>query len=157
MALSLNLGSAFGASVNVGVLPWLTTALKEIQDDGNLIKVADVLSPLDRQAVIKITNTRIANVYQTLAKGVIPIGNQSANVSGQSIFCELTATASRTVTGAPDILVPVVSRIELRLPNDAELDDTVAKQLLLANYAALCDANAVLKITDKMRGSLIAL
>lgn len=153
MPIDLNLGSAFGTAVNKSLLPWTLAALKVTQDDGSLVKVTNVLSPLDKQSSIKIANTRIANVYNTLAKGSIPIGNQAANTTGQAIFVELNATASKVV-GSDTILLPMIARIELKLPNDGELTNGNVEQLLLATYAALCDAVGTMRATEIMRGVL---
>lgn len=153
MALNLNLGAAFETAVPVDLAPWKPEALKVMEENGTLVKVADVLSPLDKQASVKITNTRIANVYNTLAKGAIPIGNQSTNTSGQSIFTELVATASKTV-GDQEVLLPVVARVEVRLPNDGDLTDANALTLILATLAAMCDDSGNLHVTNMMRGVL---
>lgn len=154
MALDLNLGAAFAGASNLPVLPWLATSLKVMENDGSLMKLSDVFSPLDRQAVVKITNTRIANVYNTLAKGSIPIGNQAVNTTGQSIFCELSATASEDVGGTL-ILSPMVARIELRLPNNGSLTDALAATLLQATYTAMCTpATKDLRALAMMRGVL---
>ena len=154
MSLDLNLGSAFETPVNLDLAPWKADALQVIQNDGTLIKAADVLSPLDKQATVKITNTRIANVYQTLAKGQIPIGNQAPNTSGQTIFVELNATASKTV-GSVEILVPLTARIELRIPNDGDLTNANVETLVMAALAALYDDAGVSRFTDVMRGVLL--
>lgn len=153
MALNLNLGDAFEAAAPVDLLPWKPEALKVMEENGTLVKIADVLSPLDKQASVKITNTRIANVYNTLAKGTIPIGNQSTNTSGQSIFTELVATASKTV-GDQVVLLPVVARVEVRLPNDGDLTDANVLSLILATLAAMCDDSGELHVTNMMRGVL---
>lgn len=154
MALDLNLGAAFAASSNVAMLPWLTTSLKVQENNGNLVRVSDVLSPLDRQAWVKFTNTRIANVYNTLAKGSIPLGNQATNTTGQSIFTELTVAASETV-GTDLIISPAVARIELRLPNNTSLTDALVTQLLNAAYCAMCTpATTTIRATSMMRGVL---
>lgn len=153
MSVELNLGAAFETAVDVPVAPWKSEALRVTQDTGDLVKISDVLSPLDKQAVAKISNTRIANVYTTLAKGSIPIGNQSLNTSGQSIFVELTATGSKTV-GTETILVPVVARVELRLPNDGDLTNADIRKLLLACLALCQDSAGADRFTDMMRGVL---
>ncbi len=152
--LDLNLGSAFDAPVTVNLAPWSYQSLQVVQNDGNLVKAADVLSPLDKQASVKITNTKIANVYNTLAKGQIPIGNQSSNSSGQSIFVELNATASKTV-GSTEVLLPVVARIEVRLPNDGELTNADVVTLVMACFATMHDGMGVPRVTDMMRGVLL--
>jgi len=153
MSLDLNLGAAFDTAVDVDLAPWLPTALKVMSNDGTLIKAADVLSPLDKQAVVKITNTRIANVYNTLGKGVIPIGNQAVNTSGQSIFAELTATASETIDTV-EVLSPLVARIEVRLPNNGSMTDANVLTLVMATLASMCDADGTLQVLSMMRGVL---
>lgn len=154
MPLELNLGTAFNTAVSKSLLPWKATALQVIQNDGSLVKAANVLSPLDKQSVVKITNTRIANVYNTLAKGSIPSGNQSSNPTGQSIFVELNATASKTV-GTTEVHLPVVCRIEVRLPNDGDLTNANIETLILATLAAMYDPTGVSRVTDMMRGVLM--
>lgn len=129
-------------------------ALQVIQDDGNLVRLANILTPLDRQSVLKITNTRIPNVYQTLAKGSIPTQAQSLNTSGQTIFCELNATALKS-GGASDVYLPVAARLELRLPNDGELDNQFVLSLVNALLAGVADSDTGrIRITDIMRGVL---
>lgn len=153
MPLDLNLGAAFAATVNKPMGPWLPSALKITEDDGTLLKLCDVLSPLDKQAALKITNTKIANVYNTLAKGSIPVGNQSTNTSGQRLFVELNVTASKTV-GTTVVLTPAVVRIDLSLPNDGDLTDANVESLVLAAYAALCTPAGAPRATTMMRGVL---
>lgn len=155
MALDLNQGLAFNTSSTetLPVFPPATGAFKVIQDDGTLVKVANILSPLDKQMSVKITNTRIANVYNTLAKGTIPLGNQATNTSGQSVFVELSATASKTV-GTTEILLPVVARAELRLPNDGDLEEGDIETLLSCLISLFYDQSALLSVTSMMRGAL---
>lgn len=154
MPLDLNLGLAFNTAVSISLAPYKAVALQVIQNDGSLVKAANVMSPLNKQSEMKITNTKIANVYNTLAKGTIPIGNQSPNTSGQSIFIELTATASRLV-GITEILLPLVARVEVRLPNDGELTSANVQTLVLAALAGMYDAAGVSRVTDMMRGVLM--
>ncbi len=151
--LDNNLGAAFGTPVNVSLKPWTLTALQVVQDDGTLLKLSDTKSPLDKQASLKITNTKIANVYNTLAKGAIPVGNQALNTSGQSIFVELTAAASKVV-GTDTFILPVQARIEVRLPNDGDMTEANVVELIMATMAAMYDSTGVPRITGMMRGIL---
>lgn len=156
MPLDINLGTAFDTTnqLVLTVNPWLGSALHVVQNDGNLVKAADVASPLDRQAFVKVTNTRIANVYNTLGKGSVPIGNQSSNTTGQSVFVELSATASKTVADVP-VFLPVQARVELRLPNDGDLTDENIISLLTSAIACLVDPDGTIRVTDMMRGVLL--
>jgi len=129
------------------------SAWKVVQDDGSLVKVTNVLAPLDKPMTLKITNTRIANVYNTLAKGSIPLGNQSTNTSGQSIFVELSTIASK-VQDAQTVLVPVVARVELRLPNDGDLSEHNCIELIRLALGAFVNPNGTPGITASMRGVL---
>jgi hypothetical protein len=124
------------------------------QNTGQLVKLVDTQSPLDNPATLKIANTRIANVYTTLAKGVIPVGAQALNTTGQTVFCELTMTASST-TGDTTVSLPIVSRIELRLPNHPDVTNAVVAKVLEATIAGLCGSNGSLRVTDVMRGILV--
>lgn len=153
MAIDLNLGAAFESDVNVPVGPWKSSALHVTQNTGDLVKISDVLSPLDKSASAKMTTTRIANVYTTLAKGAIPIGNQSLNTSGVSLFTELVVTGSEVVNSV-DILLPMVARIELRLPNYGGLTNADVRKLLNAAYALHQTDAGVDRFTDMMRGVL---
>jgi hypothetical protein len=155
--MDLNLGSsatpATTAAIALTNAKFAAASLKVVNDSGSLIKLANVSSPLDKQATLKISNTRIANVYQTLAKGSIPLQNQSPNTSGQSIFIELAVTGSRTVTSGT-ILVPMVARVELRIPNDADINDADLKALTLLTVGALCKTDGTFRVTEMMRGVL---
>jgi len=153
MPLDLNLGAAFNAGVNVSLLPWKVGSLPVVQDDSGLIKSADTFSPLDKQATVKITNTKINNVYSTLAKGAIPLQNQAVNTSGQSLFIELNANASKVV-GTATVIVPMVARIELRLPNDGDMTNADIQQLLLAALATAYTSAGVSRYLEMMRGVL---
>lgn len=159
MALSTNYGSGAQASeaVSLSLYPWqYTDAFRTSSDNGSSSRITDIVGPLDKPTSIKTVVTRIANVYQTLAGGSIPIANQSLNVTGQTTFCELTTILSKAATEtSPETMYPVQARVELRLPNTAELTETDVLNLTLAAFAGLCDDKGIpVVITERMRGAL---
>lgn len=156
MAISFQFGSAFNTAVSKNLLPWnYASAVRVKSESGSMARLSDILSPLDKQVDIKLTNTKIANVYTTLAEGVVPVDNQAPNVSGQTIFVELKAFATYTDSLSKTIVLPFVSRIELRIPNNSEITDANVETLILATYASLCDhTGAVTVVSEKMRGAL---
>lgn len=157
MAIQFQFGAAFNTSVNKPLKPWkYDTAVRVTQSNGSLVKLTDVLGPLDLPTSMKLTSTRIANVYNTLADGSIPVAEQSSNTSGQSVFVELKTVATRDGL-VPDtrVQLPMVCRLELRLPNDAEIAETDITTLVMATFGLLCDdAGAPVVVTEKMRGAL---
>lgn len=157
MAIAFQFGSAFNTPVNKSLAPWkYDTAVRVVQNQGSLVKLTDILAPLDKQTSMKLTSTRIANVYNTLADGSVPVAEQSSNTSGTSVFVELKTVATRA--GAVEdttVQLPMVARIELRLPNDAEIAEADITTLVMATFALLCDdAGAPVVVTQKMRGAL---
>lgn len=155
MAISFHFGAATNTGVAKSLLPWkFTTAFRAITDNGSMARMTDILSPLDMQITLKVTNTKIANVYATLADGTVPVESQNANTSGHTVFAELKTIATKVV-GADTIQLPMVGRIELRLPDDAEIAESDVETLVLATWAALCDSSGVSSVvTEKMRGAL---
>lgn len=157
MAIEFQFGAAFNTGVTKPLLPWkYDTAVRVTQNQGSLVKLTDTLSPLDIQTSMKLTATRIANVYNTLADGSVPVAEQSTNTSGQSVFVELKTIATRDGS-VPDtrVQLPMVCRIELRLPNDAEIAEDDVTKLVMQTFALLCDsAGAPVVVTEKMRGAL---
>lgn len=156
MAISFNFGAgATGTAKTLSLLPWAyTTAFRNVSDNGSVARMTDILTPLDKKISVKITLDKIANVYTTLADGVVPVAEQSSNTSGQTVFCELKTVATKTV-GDVTVQLPMVARIELRIPNDSAIAESDINTLVLATYASLCDAtgNPVV-VTEKMRGAL---
>lgn len=166
--LSLNLGSAFntalagletGVSESHGIIQiplYAPGSLQVMQDESNLVRLAVITSPLDKPASIKIANTRIANVYQSLSKGMIPLTAQALNTSGQTIFVELQVVASKTLASGAEVLSPATCRIELKLPNTSDLDDQFVRELLSATISAIQtdsgDDEIPLRVTEVMRG-----
>lgn len=157
MAIEFQFGDAFGTPVNKSLEPWdYENAVRIVQNDGTLVKMTDIVSPLDKQTSMKLTATRIGNVYNTLAGGTIPVSEQSSNTSGSSIFAELKTVATRP--GAIDgttVQLPMVGRIEVRLPNDASITEADVTTLVMAAFALLCDKDGdPTVVTEKMRGAL---
>lgn len=156
MAISFNFGAgATTTPVNKALAPWIySDAMRVISDNGSIARMTDILAPLDMKTTIKVTLDKIANVYNTLADGSVPVAEQSANVTGQTVFCELKTIATKVV-GTDTIQIPLVSRIELRIPNDADIAESDITTLVMATFAALCDASGdPVVVTEKMRGAL---
>lgn len=156
MAISFNFGvGATGAAKTLSLFPWAyTTAFRNVSDNGSVARMTDILTPLDKKTSVKITLDKIANVYTTLADGTVPVAEQSSNTSGQTVFCELKTVATKTV-GDVTVQLPMVARIELRLPNDSDISESDINTLILATYASLCDASGnPVVVTEKMRGAL---
>lgn len=156
MAISFNFGAgATGTVKTVSLAPWAyATAFRNVSDNGSVARMTDILAPLDKKTSIKISLDKIANVYNTLADGTVPVAEQSSNTSGQTVFCELKTIATKVV-GEATIQLPMVARIELRLPNDKDITESDVNTLVLATYASLCDASGnPVVVTEKMRGAL---
>lgn len=156
MAISFNFGtSAQGTGVTKTLKPWAySSAFRIISDSGSLARMTDILAPLDKVTTAKVTLDKIANVYTTLADGAVPLSSQNANVTGHTVFVELKTIATKVV-GTNTIQLPMVSRIELRLPDDADIAESDIDTLILATYGLLCDAAGnTTVVTEKMRGAL---
>lgn len=156
MAISFQFGSgATGESVSKTLNPWAySDAFRIISDSGSLAKMTDIVAPLDKKTTVKVTLDKIANVYSTLAGGSVPLASQSANVTGATVFAEVNTIATKTV-GDVEIQLPMVGRVEVRLPFDSDITESDVSTLIMAAFAALCDetGNPVV-VTEKMRGAL---
>jgi len=153
MSLDLNLGDSWNYT-SVPVYGLKRSAFVTSEDSGTLVKLSDVLSPLDKPTSLKITNTRIANVYNTLAKGTVPLGNQAQNTSGQAIFSEATITASEVVDGKT-VIVPIVARVEIRVPNYGSITDGIINSaMLIALAGTRSDDGSTSIVSQQMRGIL---
>lgn len=156
MAISFTFGAAAqGTAIQKSFKPWAyATAFRIINDSGTTAKMTDIVAPLDMKTTVKVNLDKIANVYTTLAEGNVPVSAQNANTSGQTVFVELKTIATKVV-GDATIQLPMVSRIELRLPNDADITESDVESLVMATYACLCNAagNPTV-VTEKMRGAL---
>lgn len=144
---------------NDGPFAWAwSSAFRVTSDTGTAVKLTDILSPLDKRTTIKLALSKIANVYTTLGGDSVPVTERSSNVTGQTLFTELTTILTRpnpTIAGGI-IQVPVQARIELRLPNDGELTATDVEDLIVACHSALLDdAGNNLVISEKLRGALV--
>lgn len=155
IAFQFGAGAQSGTAVNKGLKPWqYTAAFRKISDNGNVARVSDILSPLDIKTTGKVTLEKIANVYTTLADGTVPVANQSTNTSGGTVFAELKTIATKVV-GTDTVYIPMVGRIELRLPNDPDITEADVETLILATYGLLCDSTGNAKVvTEKLRGAL---
>lgn len=152
MPLDLNQGAAFSFDGQAAFPSHYTDGLRIVEENGSLVKLANVRAPLDKPTSAKVSNTRIANVYQTLAKGAIPLTAQATNVTGQAIFAEMNVTASDPAQ--PGILIPMQARIELKLPNHGSLSEIEISQLIKQCISLLVDGNdgGTLRVTQIMRG-----
>jgi hypothetical protein len=105
---------------------------------------------------VKISNTRIANVYQTLAKGSIPPGYQSFTTTGQSIYVELNVVATKPplVSGGTPTYLPLQCRLEFKLPNDSAITDAEVENLLEATVAVISGGAGTYRVSEMMRGVL---
>lgn len=148
-------GEAMGTINSVSFKPWnWTDAFRTISDTGSLAKMTDILAPLDKRTTIKVTLDKIADVYSTLAGGTVPPASRLANTAGATVFAEVNTIASKTV-GETEIQLPMVARVELRLPFDADISAANVTELFLAAYGALCnDVGIPTVTTEKMRGAL---
>lgn len=157
MAISFQYGTGAQATTPVtkNLYPWAyATAFRTVSDTGTAAKMADVVAPLDKKTTAKVTLTKIANVYSTLADGEIPVANQSSNTSGGTVFAELKTIATKTV-GTSTIYVPMVGRIELRIPFDSDISESDISSLVMSTFGLLCDASGnPVVITEKLRGAL---
>lgn len=159
MAISFKFGTgATGVALTAPLSPWAyTAAFRIISDNGSIARMTDILAPLDMKTTVKVTLDKIANVYTTLADGTVPISEQNSNTSGQTVFCELKTIATKPSLDPTlrDIQLPMVARIELRLPNDASITEADVQTLVMATWASLCDASGVSNVvSEKMRGAL---
>lgn len=156
MAISFTFGAGSqGTAVSKSLLPWnYSAAFRTITDSGTMARMTDTLSPLGKETTAKVTLEKIADVYKTLANNSIPVASQSASVAGHTVFVELRTIATNVV-GEQTVLLPLVSRIELRLPDDADITESDIEKLVMATYGLLCDSAGNPKVvTEKMRGAL---
>jgi hypothetical protein len=154
LTLDLNLGDAFSSPSGASTfLERSQQVWHKVSDTGQLLKAVDTLAPLDKPATLKVANTRIANVYTTLSKGAIPLSAQAHNTTGQAVFVELNAVASRG-SGATEVLLPVLCRFEFRLPNDLDVTESLVLSTLIAALSGVTDRSGNFKVTQIMRGIL---
>lgn len=159
MAILFHFGtSAQGVGVTKTLKPWdYAKAFRIISDSGTLARMTNILSPLDKVTTAKVTLDKIANVYTTLAGGTVPLAAQNACVSGHTVFVELKTIATKVIGTTPPVTVqlPMVARLELRLPDDADIAEADIESLVFATYGLLCDSTGLpVVVTEKMRGAL---
>lgn len=159
MSLTWNFGTGSqGTAVNKSCAPWVyNDAIRVTSEQPGIAKFTDILSPIDLPTEIKISATKIANVYDTLGGGKIPVAEQSANVSGCTTFFELktVATYPRTSPEVGRVQLPMVARIEFRLPNDANIDNNELATLLSAALANICNSSGTLRVLEVQRGGIV--
>lgn len=156
MAISFQFGTgALGTAVTKNLQPWAyTTAVRTISDSGSVARMSDILAPLDKKTTMKVSLDKIADVYATLADGSVPVAERSANVSGGTVFAELKTIATKAV-GDATVQIPMVGRIELRLPFDSAITEADITTLVMATFGLLCDASGnPVVVTEKLRGAL---
>lgn len=158
MAFQFNLGT--GAIVTTeGQDKWqYATTFRVISQTPTSVKLTDILAPLDKRTTAKYALSKIANVYQTLGGDSVPVAERSSNATGTTLFCELTTilTKPNPVTAGAIIQVPVQARIELRVPNDGDIDDIVIGQLVSYVTALLLNSSGDAKVTSELlRGALV--
>lgn len=156
MAITFNFGTgAQGDSVSKTLKPWLYTAAFRATSYGvGNATMVNTKTDLDKKTSIKVTLSKIANVFETLAKGTIPVANQLTSQTGHTVFCELKTIATKSV-GTEVAYIPIVSRIEIRVPDDPDITDSDIETLVLATYAGLCNQAGTSDVmSDKLRGAL---
>lgn len=159
MAVTFQFGTGSQGSARAtapALFPWAyTTAFRSKTASSTLARLSDIKSPLDMTTEVKYTCDKIANVYTTLAGGAIPVDNQASNVTGNTVFAELKTFVTYTGSDSLTKVLPIVSRLELRLPNSAELVESDIEKIVMATYAACCDVDGnPIVLTEKMRGAL---
>lgn len=161
MSITWNYGSGAQAAVasTLSYYPWMyNDAIRATQVTPTLAKFTDILAPLDKPTEIKISTETIANVYSTLANSKIPVSEQNSNTSGSSVFVQLRTVANytRTVgTTSTIVQLPVEARLQLRVPNDAELTNDELDKLLGAVVASVRKQDGTSRLGEILRGSLV--
>lgn len=161
MSLTWNYGSGAKAAapLTLSYHPWMyNDAIRVTSSAPTLAKFTDILAPLDKPTEIKISTETIANVYSTLANSKIPVTEQNSNTSGSSVFVQLRTIANYTRTvGTTDTVVqlPLEGRIQLRVPNDAELTNDELDKLLGDMIACLRKQDGSSRVGEILRGSLV--
>lgn len=161
MSLNWNFGSGSQAAVasTLSYYPWqYDDAIRATSVSPTLVKFADILAPLDKPTEIKISTETIANVYSTLANSKIPVSEQNSNTSGSSVFVQLRTVADYTrVIGTTSSVVqlPLEVRLQIRVPNDAELTNAELDKLLGAVISSVRNSDGTSRLGEILRGSLV--
>lgn len=152
-------GSQFATASNLSYNPWLyDAAIRVTSDSPTQAKLTDILAPLDKPTEIKISTEPIANVYTTLTNSRIPVSSQSANTSGTSVFVQLRTVVDydKTIgTTTTNVQLPLEARLQIRVPNDAELTNVVLAKLISSLYASTCGADGASRLNEILRGGLV--
>lgn len=161
MSITWNLGSGAQAAtpVTLSYRPWMyDDAFRVTSSAPTLAKMTDILAPLDKPTEIKISTETIANVYSTLANSKIPVSEQNSNTSGTSVFVQLrtVATYVKTVgTTSSEVQLPLEARLQIRIPNDVELTNTVLDEVLGQLIACVRKQDGSSRLNEITRGSLV--
>lgn len=144
-----------GTAVPKNLKPWnYATTFRVISDNGSVARMTDILSPLDLPTTLKVTSDSIANVYSTIGGGIVPLAQQSLNVTGKTTMCELTTFLTKS-DGITTKIIPVQARIITRTLNDADLTPALVEECVMAAFAGLADSTGVNTVlSEKMRGAL---
>lgn len=161
MSINFNYGAGAqsATATNLVYNAWLyNDAIRVTADTPTQAKFTDILAPLDKPTEIKISTEPIANVYSTLANTRIPVSAQNANTSGTSVFVQLRTVVdyNKTVgTTTTNIQLPLEARLQIRVPNDAELTNVVLAKLISSLYATTCDSTGASRLGEIIRGGLV--
>lgn len=158
MSFSFTFGNGAVVTEPDGSPHWdYAAGFRAIAESSSSAKLTDILAPLDKRTTIKYALSKIANVYTTLGGDSVPVSERSSNPTGQTLFCELTTILTKPNAAANGIIqVPIQTRIELRVPNDADITDDVIQELLALTSAGLRDSDGTPRITTEMlRGALV--
>lgn len=152
-------GSQAAAPLTLSYYPWMyNDAIRATTVTPTLAKFTDILAPLDKPTEIKISTETIANVYSTLANSKIPVSEQNSNTSGSSVFVQLRTVAdyTRTVGTTSNVVqLPLEVRLQIRVPNDAELSNDELDKLLGVIIASVRKQDGTSRLGEILRGSLV--
>jgi len=159
MSTQLFVAEAQAAAKTLPYKPWDYSKLREVDGDAKSTRLVVTTSPLGKQTKIKFVLSRIANVYSTLASNTVPVLAQSINHEGQTLFVEVNTTAEAdeavNATTTKKVIIPMVARIELRIPSHDAIDEQSINDLIGMLYASLCNGTgASILTTEKLRGAL---
>jgi len=161
MSLNWNfgVGAQFATPSNLAYNPWLyADSIRVTSDAPTQVKFTDILAPLDKPTELKISVEPIANVYSTLTNNRVPVTSQSANTSGTSVFVQLRTMVDYDKvlgTDTTNVQLPLEARIQIRVPNDAQLTSVELNKLVASTFAVLCSENGSSRLGEILRGGLV--
>lgn len=158
MSFSTTFGTGAVVTELDGSKHWdFAAGFRAIAESSSSAKLTDILAPLDKRTTIKYALSKIANVYTTLGGDSVPVSERSSNPTGQTLFCELTTILTKANAANNGVIqVPIQTRIELRIPNDADVTDDLIEELLMLTFAGMRTSDGTLRITTEMlRGALV--